>query len=474
MNEFYFNDIWRMDWGLGNPNKTAALIAMLMIASWLFIYIKRWGFWLSVLIFTGLGVCLVHTFSRGGIVALFTGLLPVAWVLWKKRLSKSQIIGLAVSAWILIGSSVYFQAHQRYTQGIIQEDRSITNRLAIWRQAPQMMRDAPGGWGLGKSGYSYVQWYQNLDHQEGYRTLVNSHLTWLVELGWLGRLGYIAAWLGILLICWPYYKKDKKNKKDGKVASNNNDWFLLALGVWLVLGVAAIFSSVAESQWLWVLPALMLLVVLLHRLRTASWPQWQWVFVSPTLAGLSLLLFLQIPGSPRDFDLFYSNGVLKMKSHEDISLPTWVFYEEGVFGKEPGKSVRKYLAQEKKIHLCLVLDPSKAVSSHDPLALAQSHVIAGGKLSEESLFFLATHLENLGLLTFINPEFFPLESMKKSTDTRNKIDVLFGEFFYGSARTPWLQAFAASTSVLEGTGKYYPQWLSLIKSESAAKEVSKI
>lgn len=107
-----------MDWGLGNPNKTAALIAMLMVAVCGFAYLKKWGFWLALVLFTGLGVCLVHTFSRGGILALAAG---VSFIIWKlpRPWSRTGITAVVVAFWIMIGATVYLNAHQRFTQGIV-------------------------------------------------------------------------------------------------------------------------------------------------------------------------------------------------------------------------------------------------------------------------------------------------------------------------------------------------------------------
>lgn len=45
-----------MDWGLGNPNKTAALIACLMIGLWALAFIRKWGFWVALVGFTALGI----------------------------------------------------------------------------------------------------------------------------------------------------------------------------------------------------------------------------------------------------------------------------------------------------------------------------------------------------------------------------------------------------------------------------------
>jgi len=48
MSDIHFQGIWRMDWGLGNPNTTAALISMLMITVWGLAFIRKgknhWGF----------------------------------------------------------------------------------------------------------------------------------------------------------------------------------------------------------------------------------------------------------------------------------------------------------------------------------------------------------------------------------------------------------------------------------------------
>ena len=62
-----------MDWGLGNPNKTGTLIAVLMVALWLLAGMKRVGFEITLALFVGLGVCLVQTASRGALVAVMTG-----------------------------------------------------------------------------------------------------------------------------------------------------------------------------------------------------------------------------------------------------------------------------------------------------------------------------------------------------------------------------------------------------------------
>ncbi len=231
MEGFFFKGVWRMDWGLGNPNKTAALIVGLMIGLWALAYMRRWGFWVALAGFTGLGIGLIHTFSRGGFVALICGVAPL--LLWAPRpWAARRIVGVVVAVWCIVGFAVYLQAHERLGQGVVRNDPSISNRLDLWKYAPVMMRDAPGGWGFGNSGKAFVDWYQPLDRVESYRTMVNNHLTWLVELGWPGRFLYLACWGAISVLCWP---------------SAQARWLAIPFGIWLALFVSATFSSVAEE-----------------------------------------------------------------------------------------------------------------------------------------------------------------------------------------------------------------------------------
>ena len=73
MQEFFYNGVKRLDWGFGNPNITAGLIATLLMAVWGLAFIHRYGFWPALVGFTALGICLIQTASRGGLVAAILG-----------------------------------------------------------------------------------------------------------------------------------------------------------------------------------------------------------------------------------------------------------------------------------------------------------------------------------------------------------------------------------------------------------------
>jgi hypothetical protein len=255
--KLFFHGVWRMDIGFGNPNKTATLFAMLMVAAWAFLNIRRWGYWGALGLFTFFGFCLVHTFSRGGMCAAFVG-VGVMLFTYPKRWYRFQLIGVGVALTIIAAASLQLGATRRYAQGLLQEDLSITHRLAIWKEVPRMMVDAPEGWGGGESGRAYMEWYQPLSRFEEYRTLVSSHLTWLVELGWPFRLGYVFAWLLILRLCWPSPATPVRS---------------IGLGIWTAFGISGLFSSVAESRLLWILPGMSLFAILLERIAKGCWPQ---------------------------------------------------------------------------------------------------------------------------------------------------------------------------------------------------------
>ena len=278
MEDIFYNGVWRMDWGFGNPNKTATLIAEFIVALWGLAYLCRWGFWVALGFFTLLGGCLIHTFSRGGLIAAFLGLtaliicIPRPWPIKK-------YISIVISLFMLISFSLYIKAYQRYTQCILMEDHSITNRILLWENTPAMMVDAPSGWGIGNSGKAFMQWYQTPEDNEQYRTLVNSHLTWLVELGWSMRFVYLFSWFAVILLCLP---------------TKEAEWRAASLGIWIAFGVAATFSSVAETIWLWIIPGLSLGIVLGHRLLTKQWPHLKAWFFPTSVAFLLCLIFLSL------------------------------------------------------------------------------------------------------------------------------------------------------------------------------------
>ncbi len=412
-----------MDWGLGNPNKTATLIATLLVAVWGLCAIRRFGFWIALALFTGLGVCEIHTFSRGGILAAAAGLSILLWNIprpWPKR----GMIAVVLSIWVMTGITIYLQAHERLGKGIVQEDRSISNRIKIWKDAPKMMVDAPQGWGLGKSGSAYMQWYQELGRNEVYRTLVNSHLTWMVEFGWMGRFFYLFAWGAVLLLCWP---------KPGLWA--------IPFSVWTTFGVAAWFSSVAESPWLWIVPSGALIAAVIRRVRNKDWPRkrsWMAVLI------ISLLILLGICYLGRGERNIPVGGKVISKGM------IWVLNNPKVQGSKAGKSLRKYLTEHTDVSISMV-EKLEEISSLDGNTL----MILGEVSAENLTLIKATYLK-LGRLILVNPAFSPEE-----LPNLDKCTVYYGEFSQSEYANVWRDK--ARVIKLEGTGDFVSNWMKLLK-----------
>lgn len=234
----------RLTLGFDNPNKAAALLACLALVGLAGALRARRA---SSALFGGLfaalaGLGLVLTSSRGGLLAFLCG---AAFVVAANRrtLTGRRLVSLLAGFAAVVGLLLACGNPQRFRPNVPVTDQSVANRLLVWRTAPCLMADAPSGWGLGNAGAAFRSWYQPLDRHEDYRTLVSSHLTWLVELGRGGRLAYAAAWMFVLALGALRLKLCRD---------------ALPLAVWACLGVAAQFSSVGESIVLWLMPAALL------------------------------------------------------------------------------------------------------------------------------------------------------------------------------------------------------------------------
>ena len=187
-NGFLYHGIPRWDFGLESPNKAAILLAFLVILLLAALLRARrgWIMWSCASLAAVIGYALIHTFSRGGFLALTAGCAILLAAAWRNRSGRKRLVPILLVAGTLAACMVWIGFAGRLAQSVPAHDASAGNRLVIWKAVPGMMVDAPGGWGSGNSGDAFMGWYQPLNRYERYRTLVNSHFTWLVEWGWGG------------------------------------------------------------------------------------------------------------------------------------------------------------------------------------------------------------------------------------------------------------------------------------------------
>ena len=250
---FLYQGMPRWSFGMDNPNKAATVLAFILILllgallrdprGRVALLRDRIGKGALVAAAAAIGYCLVHTFSRGGLVAFLLGVSILFIGSWKGPRKFRRWWPILFVSLLMAGTAAWTGFAGRVARSLPADDASVGNRLAIWRNVPSMMVDAPGGWGRGASGDAFMGWYQPLERHERYRTLVNSHFTGLVEFGWVGRFALVWAWMfafGMGIVRW-------KTRGDP-----------LPLAVWVGFATAAFFSSVAEAWLVCAIPVAML------------------------------------------------------------------------------------------------------------------------------------------------------------------------------------------------------------------------
>lgn len=179
MMEFTFDGIVRQGFGFYNPNHAAALICALFPFLWGW---KKYA-WIGWMITFLLTIPLVMTYSRTGVLVLAFE-LAAYFILSKTK--NWKLIAAIVSGilLILIVGGIF---------GRFALDKAVTNRPEIWLAGLKLYAVNPLGVGLSNSGV-VVSNFMLEDIQ--CRTLVNSHLTLLVEFGiiagffWLSFISY--------------------------------------------------------------------------------------------------------------------------------------------------------------------------------------------------------------------------------------------------------------------------------------------
>jgi hypothetical protein len=435
---FYFEGIQRLDWGLGNPNKTATLIAELMIFVWALPFRKRpILFYCAAFVFTALGCCLALTYSRGGFVACAAGVsLLLFFAPWTWTKTRRVVFLLCLG--VLVGYMVYSGASRRYVKGIRDADPSIQSRLEIWKTAPRMMVDAPHGWGLGQSGQAYLQWYQPTDRDRGYRTLVNSHLTWLVEGGWGMRYLYLAGWIMAFAFC---------------LVKRENRMYPIPLGVWLVFALSATFSSVAEAFVLWLIPVACLLGALWLRATEK-----QWITRRQALLIMLLPLIACV--------ILYSAGSISSQSRikktrealiVGAGVPdVWLMIDTQRFASESWARTLRADLRTRGDGFCLAIGERLQTLTTQP----PKRIVIWGRPSHIDSPEAGRHLPLASQLILLAPQFYPQELAPDLRGRLRSATVYFGEFSQSAFLSSWENE--ANIKRVPASGDYFSNWTDLL------------
>ena len=188
MLNFTVNGFVRYNFGFVNPNHAAAAICALFPFCW---GLHRKWRWAGCLAGVALCVMLAMTYSRTGVVVLAIEAI-VLWMTmygesWHAHRSRSTILGLAVA--VCVASGVIWWMWPRLAL-----DGAILNRPKIWLAGLQLFAANPLGAGYGNSGEIATAFM--LPDGMTVRTLVNSHLTLLAEMGLI--VG--GAWLAFIAL----------------------------------------------------------------------------------------------------------------------------------------------------------------------------------------------------------------------------------------------------------------------------------
>ena len=185
MMEFTYDGMVRLGYGFYNPNHAAALICALLpfLWEWCFRTEQKLIRIAPILLTLLLTAALIFTFSRTGIAVMI--LEALLYGALKRKINWKWIGTFAVVTLILVFLSGVWMRFRL--------DGAVMNRPKIWLAGLQLFAANPLGVGGGNSGKLATAFL--LPDGIQCRTLVNSHLTFLVEYGIV--FGFI--WFAILL-----------------------------------------------------------------------------------------------------------------------------------------------------------------------------------------------------------------------------------------------------------------------------------
>ncbi|MDR1305926.1 MAG: O-antigen ligase family protein [Verrucomicrobiales bacterium] len=353
--DFYYQGLLRWSYGFENPNKAAALIASLLPFCLLAFNAetrraRSWWLWgTGLLLLLGGWWLLIKTYSRGGVVAAAVSQGYVLWCLrtviyrhWRQVMLGGLLMVAALTVMFIVSG-----LGARHVESV--GDASVQNRLALWRGGLAMLADAPLGVGAGKSGQFYMDWYQPLTATAGYRTMVNSFLTFATEQG-LMMLGLCLAGLLVFWKITTHHFQPRIDTDEHRLMKT------AAAGSLLAFLVAGFFSTTMESWVLWLPPSAA--VALLATVFWRSEKNWPLLVRRALVGGAAALTMTGLlygagcwersrDGVRRSFD--FRNGELAavhLRGQQSLTMGHVTLWADAeVLGAAHGKEMRQILAR---------------------------------------------------------------------------------------------------------------------------------
>lgn len=255
-------NLFRSNWGqdgrlrlwFDSPNQAGAFIvicALISLAAFCRARRKivQVGWALLLLVLTWL---LVWTASRGSMVALVAGSLPILACRFMRDANGRFRLGRRMALVTFVFLCVVALAFGLVKCRRISRTVSDQTRIHLFEKAARMLADAPGGYGSAIGvGRAFSYWYADGQDAGALRcNLICDHLTQVVSGGvWRGG-AYVFAWAtGLtLLLLFAWYGR-----------------FALPAALWLALGVAASFNVILPIGQLWLSPVASLALLALER-----------------------------------------------------------------------------------------------------------------------------------------------------------------------------------------------------------------
>ena len=406
---FVYHGHGRFSYGLENPNVAGFLLASIAITAAATLGTKESSVvcrntkrLLPAIIELAAIWLLCLTYSRSAVLCLIIGYLVVVVSAEMRAIACCVALGWRAIATLFLGYLTAFM--DRVAEGLAVADQSAQNRLIIWSSVWKMVKAAPvHGWGSGTSGWAYMNWFQNLGSNAGYRSLLSSPLTIAVEKGLPSAIA-ISTIPAIIIFSALRLNRSSNpfHRFCGKlVAAQAASW-----AVYNVFNYAA--TSIITYAPVTIAICLSVVGVALAPMEKIVRPSVRFLlFGTVAIVGLPVTCFLPLVFlEPARTDVSLAEGIVDVKSNrlQDSGRRIWVFPDEESLGSLFGKRLR--LANVRGDELLIAPQTNSMRQYRCDLRDGDRVIIFGQRCREQIGFSGGEHAQFL----FVNPTAFPFGS----------------------------------------------------------------